>query len=144
MEDADFKKAVVPEMWDKIDRIKELYNAPFARSVGMEIESITPDQARLFLDIRPEHINSRGFVHGAVIYALADHTLAFVANIDEEAVGQSAYIIYHRPGLPGRLESVATMTNRSKNLKVYDIRITENGKLIASSTFTAFRLGEKK
>ena len=80
-----------------IDRIVEVYNAPFARELGIEPDLLEKDHVRLHLDVVPEHINSRGFVHGAVIYGLMDHSLAFAANMEEEAVGQCSNIIYHRP-----------------------------------------------
>lgn len=122
------------------DRIIEIYNAPFARNLGIEIESISEDEVSLYLDIVPEHINSRGFVHGAVIYGLADHTLAFASGLSEDTVGQCTNIIYHRPVKEGRLVSRSRLVNKSKNLKIFDISVSSNGKLISSATFTAFRL----
>lgn len=122
----------------------EVYNAPFARDLGIEITFLGRDHVKLYLDIVPKHINSRGFVHGAVIYGLIDHSLAFAANMAEEAVGQSSNIIYHRPLQEGRLEVETVLVNRSRSLSVYDSKAYSNGKLIASATLTAFRLGERK
>ncbi len=122
------------------EKILEVYNAPFARDLGIEIEKISSDEVSLYLDIQPKHINSRGFVHGGVIYTLMDHSLAFASNLCGEAVGQSSNIIYHRPVKEGRLYSKLTIINKSKSLLIYDVKVTCNGKLIASSTLTAFRL----
>ena len=144
MEDADYLKVMSPGAHMYLGRVKDLYNAPFARDLGIEIESITEDEISLYVDIRPEHINSRGFVHGAVIYGLTDHTLAFASNIDEEAVGQNCNIIYHRPMKEGRLVSRSRLINRSKSMKIYEIDTYSNGKLISSSVCTSFRLGEQR
>ncbi len=144
MEDSEFLAKMSPGTHVHLDRIKDLYSAPFARDLGVEIESISEDGISLYVDIVPKHINSRGFVHGAVIYGLTDHTLAFCANMEEEAVGQNCNIIYHRPMTEGRLISKSRLINRSKSLKTYEINTYCNGKLISSSVCTAFRLGEKK
>lgn len=144
MDDADFLSKMTPETHDLVDRIKELYSAPFARELGVEIMSISKDEVSLYVDIAPKHINSRGFVHGAVIYGLTDHTLAFCANMEEEAVGQNCNIIYHRPLKEGRLISRSRIINISKSLKTYEIDTYCNGKLISSSVCTAFRLGVKE
>ena len=143
MEDADLLSKMSPDTHIYLDRIKDIYSAPFARELGIEVESISRDSVSLYIDIRPNHINSRGFVHGAVIYGLADHTLAFLANMDEEAVGQSVNIVYHRPLKEGRLVSRSRVINISKSLKTYEIDTYSNGKLISSSVCTAFRLGGK-
>ena len=144
MDDADFLSVMSPDTHRYLDRIKDLYSAPFARELGVEIENISRDSVSLYLDIIPKHINSRGFVHGAVIYGLTDHTLAFHANMEEEAVGQNCNIIYHRPLKEGRLISKSRIINVSRSLKTYEINTYCNGKLISSSVCTAFRLGGKE
>jgi uncharacterized protein (TIGR00369 family) len=144
MTDDDFLSVMDEDMHCRLDKAKEIYSAPYARNLGIEIQHISSDSVSLYLDIRPEHINSRGFVHGAVIYGLTDHTLAFASNLDKEAVGQSTDIIYHRPVRSGRIISMSKLINESKSLAVYDIRVYSEGKLISSSVCTAFKLGEKK
>ena len=144
MEDSEFLARMTPGTHQYLDRIKDLYSAPFARDLGVEIESISEDEISLYVDIVPKHINSRGFVHGAVIYGLTDHTLAFAANMEEEAVGQNCNITYHRPLQEGRLISRSRIINISKSLKIYEINTYCNGKLISSSVCTAFRLGGKQ
>ena len=127
-----------------IDKIIEVYDAPFARDLGIEIEHISKDEVCLYLDVMPKHINSRGYLHGAVIYGIMDHSLAFAANMEEEAVGQSSNIIYHRPVKEGRIHVRTVLINRSRSLCIYDSRVFCNEKLIASCTLTAFRLGDKR
>jgi uncharacterized protein (TIGR00369 family) len=144
MEDREFLAKMSPDTHVHLDRIKDLYSAPFARDIGIEIENISKDEVSLYVDIVPKHINSRGFVHGAVIYGLTDHTLAFCANMEEEAVGQNCNIIYHRPLREGRLISRSRVINVSRSLKTYAIDTYCNGKLISSSVCTAFRLGGKQ
>ena len=143
MEDADLLAKMSPDTHIHLERIRDIYGAPFAREMGIEVDHISKDEVSLYIDIRPEHINSRGFVHGAVIYALMDHTLAFAANMEEEAVGQSTNVIFHRPMREGRLFSRSKVINKSKSLKTYEIDTYSEGRLISSSVCTAFRLGDR-
>lgn len=122
------------------ERLEELYSAPFARHMGIEPVYISADEVRMRMDLRPEHRNSLGVCHGSVIYALADHTLAFASNIFRDAIGQSANIIYHRPAVGDSLESVSRRINESRSFGVYDIRVYSQGKLAASGTFTAYAI----
>ena len=144
MDDAELLSKMSPDTHVYLDRIKDLYDAPFARELGVEVENVSKDSVSLYIDIVPKHLNSRGFVHGAVIYGLADHTLAFMANMDEEAVGHSFNIIYHRPLKEGRLYSKSKVVNISRSIKTYEIDTFSNGKLISSSVCTAFRLGGRE
>lgn len=139
-----FIDVVSEECTPYLDKIEELYDAPFIRELGIEVGSVSLEEISLYLDIQPKHINSRGFVHGGVIYTLMDHSLAFASNLCGEAVGQSSNVIYHRPVKEGRLISKLTIINKSKSLLVYDVKVLCNGKLIASSTMTAFRLSDDR
>lgn len=144
MDDADFLSRMTPDTHQYLEKVKEIYSAPFARDLGIEILKISKDEISLCVDIVPKHINSRGFVHGAVIYGLTDHTLAFAANMDEEAVGQNSNITYHRPLTEGRLISRSRIINISRSLKIYEINTYCNDKLISSSVCTAFRLEDRR
>ncbi len=144
MDETDIRSVTSPDALPYLDRLVAVYNAPFARQLGIEVQSISPEDVSLYLDIRPQHINSRGYLHGSVIFALADHTLAFCANMTEESVGYSVNIQYHRPVQEGRLISRSRLINSSKSFKTYDITVWCNDKLIASTVCTSFRLGDKK
>lgn len=123
-------------------RIAEVYSAPFARELGIEIDSLDTESSVLHLDIVPKHINSRGFVHGAVIYALMDHSLAFISNMRCESVGQSSNVVYHRPVKEGRLVCRTGVVNTSRNFTVLESKVYGGEKLIASSTLTAYKVGD--
>ena len=122
------------------DRVMELYEAPFARHMGVEIESVSLDEVVCTLSIQPFMINSMGRVHGAVIYSLLDHTFAVISNLTHDGTGQSTEVKFYRPAM-GDLRCVARPINISRSLGIYDVRVysTEN-KLIASSICTGFIL----
>lgn len=120
------------------DRVIDVFNAPFAREMGIEIESIEREQVVCRMSLKPFMINSMGRVHGAAIYALMDHTFAIAANMTCDGTGQSMEVKYYRPAT-GNMRCVARPINISRSLQIFDVRAySEEGKLLASSTCTAF------
>jgi acyl-CoA thioesterase len=123
------------------DRVLEVFDAPFAREMGVEIESVKADEVVCTMKLKPFMINSMGRAHGGVLYALMDHTFAIISNMTRDATGQSMEVKYYRPGTTD-LRCVAVPINTSRSLGIYDVRVySTEGKLLASSTCTAFVLG---
>ena len=126
-----------------IDRLMEMYKAPFARMMGIEVVSVSPDEVVCSMELRPEMLNSMGRGHGAAVYALIDHTFAIAANLVRDCTGQSSSISYFRPA-SGPLTAVCRPINRSRSLEVFDVRAyDEGGKLVAAATCTAFVIGRE-
>lgn len=122
------------------ERVMDMYMAPFARAVGIEIESIEAERTVCSMTVRPDLMNSMDRCHGAALYALMDHTFAFASNMSHDGTGQSSEIKFYRPA-KGRLTCTAVPINRSRSLEVYDVRVlNEEGKLVCSATCTAFLL----
>ena len=120
------------------DRVIDVFNAPFAREMGIEIESIEKDQVVCRMSLKPFMINSMGRVHGGAIYSIMDHTFAIVSNMLHDGTGQSTEVKFYRPA-NGDLRCVAKAINVSRSLGIYDVRVYSlEGKLIASSTCTGF------
>jgi acyl-CoA thioesterase len=95
-----------------IDRVWDMYNAPFARQMGIEVEYIGFDRVVCTMDLREEHMNSMGRGHGGAVFSLMDHTFAFATNIDDDCTGIETSISYYRPAM-GRLKATATPLNIS-------------------------------
>lgn len=122
------------------DAVMDMYNAPFARMMGIEIVSIAKDEVVCEMELRPDLMNSMGRGHGGSVYGLVDHTFAIMCNMVHPCTGQNTNITFYRPAL-GKLRAVARPINRSKSLEVYEVRVfSEEGKLIASAMNTAFVL----
>lgn len=136
----ELRSMMSPDVREYAERIMEMYEAPFARFVGLEISEISRDRVVCYLDLRPELMNSMGRGHGGAVYTLIDHTFAITANLVHDSTGQNTNVSFYRPA-QGRLTAVAVPINRSRSLEVYDVRVTnDEGKLIASSVCTAFVL----
>lgn len=135
------KSLVSPEFYDRMDKIMEMCNdAPFAISNHLELVRVTEDSTVLRKEMHPEDLNSNGVAHGGSIYTLMDHTFATAANLRCFGVGQCSNIIYYRPWVGGTLEAEAKLINESKSLIMFEVYARCGGKLIASATFTAFKV----
>ncbi len=122
------------------DRVMSMYEAPFARAMGIEIESIEKDRVVCSMQLTPMMMNSMARGHGAAIYALMDHTFAIATNMTADGTGQSTEVKFYRPA-SGKLTAEAVPINRSRSLEVYAVKVfSEEGKLIASATCTSFML----
>lgn len=142
MDEKELSSKLADDCQDYLSNVWEMYQAPFARFLGIEIESVEKDRVVCSMDIRPEHLNSMGRGHGGAIYSLIDHVFAIACNMIHPCTGQSTSTSYYRPA-SGKIMAVCVPVNRSRSLEVYEVKAYgENGKLIASSTCTAFVLKE--
>ena len=85
------------------DRVMSMYEAPFARAMGIEIESIEKDRVVCSMVLAPSMMNSMGRGHGAAVYALIDHCFAIATNMLADGTGQSTEVKFreaHRGGGP--------------------------------------------
>lgn len=122
------------------DRVWEMYNAPFARMMGIEVEHIGMDSVTCSMVLTPEHMNSMQRGHGGAVYALIDHTFAFATNIDSDCTGIETSVSFHRPAF-GKLTAVAKPVNRSRSLQHFSVEVrSEEGKLVASAKCVSFVL----
>ena len=120
------------------DRVLEVFDAPFAQHMGLKIKSISQEEVVCSMNVQDFMINSMGRIHGGAVYALLDHTFAIISNMMHDGTGQSTEVKFYRPA-NGNLRCIARPINISRSLAVYDVKVySEEGKLIASSTCTAF------
>lgn len=132
------------EMRPHIDDVMQMYEAPFARFLGLEIVSISSNRVECSMEVAPELMNSMGRGHGGAVYSLMDHTFAIACNIGRRCTGQSSVTTYYRPA-KGVIRAVCVPINRSRSLETYDVRAySEEGKLVASAQCTAFVLGRDR
>lgn len=132
-------KAVVDKgCIEYLDRIWSMYNAPFARFMGIEPMKINQNEATCRMELRDEFYNSMDRGHGAAIYALIDHTFAFATNIARDCTGIETNVSFLRPA-KGILTAKATCINRSRSFEHYSVEVyDENDKLIASATCISY------
>ena len=129
---------VDPELYEWLDNILEMCNAPYAVGNGIELIRAEKEYVSMRKTVSPGDLNSNGVVHGAASYGLIDHVFAVICNMDVRTVGLSCNIIYHRPCFGSVMEAEAKVINRSKSLMTVEVTLRSEGKLIATATCIGF------
>lgn len=107
---------------------------PFAKWMGMELEELTPGQARVAMALTPAMLNFHGIPHGGAIFSLADAAFAAASNSHgQPAVALSMTIHYLAAAGPGiRLVAEARELRKGHRSAFYQITVrTEGGDVIA-------------
>ena len=117
----------------------------FAESLGIELLEVSEGGAKTKMDIKDEHLNGIGTVHGGALFTLADFTFAVAANSHGNVtVAINANISYMKAISGGTLTSEAREISLNPKLATYTIDITdEDGELIAIFQGLAYRKREK-
>ncbi|MCS7235995.1 MAG: PaaI family thioesterase [Armatimonadota bacterium] len=117
---------------------------PFGRLLGAEVEEVRPGYARASLQLRPEHRNFHGVVHGGLVFSLADVAFAAASNShNQRSLAVSATIHFLRAPAPGRLEAECTEEHRSRSLGSYRVVVRDSeGRLVATMQALVYRQEE--
>ena len=63
---------------EQLRLIREKFETnPFPRSLGIDLDSIEPGRARLSLEVKQQHLQLAGNMHGGAIATLVDTAVAF-------------------------------------------------------------------
>ena len=116
---------------------------PFMISLGFEGEVTAPGEARMWVRLRPDHLNNWGSAHGGLLFALADSAFAMASNSHGPlAVGLSAHMQYFKPTRVGdTVEAIAREVSLTRRTGVYQIDVRCAGELVAIFTGTVYRKG---
>ncbi len=136
----DWEEARSPEV---IERLKGIISSPFARFMGIDLVSISPEgEVRVRMDIQGKE-NSLGAAHGGTVFALADQAFAIAGNLGPEyQVAISASINYVRPGR-GPLEATAILIFETKSTSLYEAKVFQGGEMIALFQGTGYKLRKR-
>ena len=119
---------------------------PFAQYVGIVTTKIEKGYAEVELELRPEHLNSVGIIHGGVMLTLADVvTGSATLSYGYHAVTSSGEYHYLYPGAGlEKVTAVARCIKSGKTLMVFDVEVYgKEGKVLGKGTFTTYRLADK-
>lgn len=123
-------------------------DSPMAQGLGIRTVSATKDRIVVELEVRPEHGNRNGVMHGGIIMALADNTggTATFLNLPEGAgtttiESKTNFFAAIRVGEVATAET--TPLHRGRSTQVWQTRITRpDGKLAALVTQTQMVLAK--
>ncbi|MBF0484909.1 MAG: PaaI family thioesterase [Candidatus Omnitrophica bacterium] len=105
----------------------------FATYNSMEVVEVAQGFARARLDVKPQHHNGLGTVHGGVLFTLADLAFAAASNFGEDTVvGINASMSFFKAASQGVLLAEAREVTRSAKLVAYEAKVTnDSGDIIA-------------
>jgi acyl-CoA thioesterase len=114
---------------------------PFADLLGFQVAERGDGHCQVLLEIRPEHMNPHGLVHGAVLYALADTgmggALTSVLGAGEICSTIEIKINYLRPWRSGTLRCDTRVVSRGRTTAVLQSDLFDGeGRHLALATGT--------
>lgn len=114
---------------------------PYAQSLGIQLLKFEAGLAEAALEVQNHMVNAYGTLHGAVIYALADHTFSVACNAyGKTSVGLSTTIQFIEAAKPGdRIIARATEVRRNFRTGFYRIDIFHEQNLIATMDAVSYR-----
>ena len=115
---------------------------PFARHLGLKIESFRPGYAKVVCPFDERHKNGVGLAHGGALFAAADLAFAAASNAcqGKAMLNVSSSITYLKAGKVGPITAIAEEERAGAHLGTYNIRITDGtGELIAVCRITGYR-----
>ncbi len=117
-------------------------NHPYAEHLGITSTKIQKGSATVQVETQKHHTNILGYVHGGLLYSLADVAFELASNSHEpDAVGISTHMEFYRPVKVGQIiEATATESHLGRKLATYLIEVKSDGKLLATFTGTVYRL----
>lgn len=120
---------------------EQVKNDPYAKFLGVELTKFEAGLAEATLKVQNHMVNAYGTVHGAVIYALADHAFSVACNAyGKTSVGLSTTIQFIEAAKPGDTILARAMEIR-KNFRTgfYRIDIFHEKNLIATMDAVSYR-----
>ncbi|MFS0621592.1 PaaI family thioesterase [Priestia megaterium] len=121
--------------------LQEVKNDPYAQSLGIQLTKFEAGFAEAALEVQSHMVNAYGTVHGAIIYALADHAFSLACNAyGKTSLGLSTTIQFIESAKPGdKLVARATELKRNYRTGFYRIDILHEQSLIATMDAVSYR-----
>ncbi|MET3689542.1 acyl-CoA thioesterase [Priestia megaterium] len=121
--------------------LQEVKNDPYAQSLGIQLTKFEAGFAEAALEVQSHMVNAYGTVHGAIIYALADHAFSLACNAyGKTSLGLSTTIQFIESAKPeDRLVARATELKRNYRTGFYRIDILHEQSLIATMDAVSYR-----
>jgi uncharacterized protein (TIGR00369 family) len=127
----------------QLERIqKAVETVPFARLLGIELESVGKGTATLGLEIRKELTQNHGVVHGGAIASLIDTSTAFaiisLLDPEEKVTTVDLTISYLRPITTGRITAAARVIRAGRRLFVVSAEVLDPGGKPAATALSTY------
>lgn len=120
---------------------EKVKNDPYALSLGIQLTKFEAGFAEAMIEVKNYMVNAYGTVHGAVIYALADHAFSVACNaFGKTSMGLSTTIQFMESAKPGdKIVARATEVRRNFRTGFYRIEVYHEQNLIATMEAISYR-----
>ncbi|MFJ8068490.1 PaaI family thioesterase [Peribacillus sp. NPDC096447] len=120
---------------------EQVKNDPYALSLGIQLTNFEAGFAEATLEVQSTMVNAYGTVHGAVIYAVADHAFSVACNAyGKTSLGLSTTIQFIESAKPGdKIVARATEVKRNYRTGFYRIDVFHEENLIATMEAVSYR-----
>ena len=120
---------------------EQVKNDPYALSLGIQLTKFEAGAAEATIDVQSTMVNAYGTVHGAVIYALADHAFSVACNAyGKTSLGLSTTLQFIESAKPGdKIVARATEIKRNYRTGFYRIDVFHEENLIATMEAVSYR-----
>ncbi|HET6973146.1 MAG TPA: PaaI family thioesterase [Pyrinomonadaceae bacterium] len=121
-----------------------LDHVPFARLLGIEVDSVEPGHAVLSMQLQHEHMRNNAIAHGGVIATLIDSAMAIaimaLLEENERTVTVDLTIHYLRPVPEGSAKASARVVRAGRRVVTVSAELFDaDGKLAATAISTYLR-----
>lgn len=122
-------------------RANRRIHGTFAGVLGMEFTHMAPDRVEAILEVRQDHKQPWGIIHGGAVMTLADTVAGAGAYLNADR-GQESVTVELKINLigavrDGRIRAEAVPLHRGRTTSVWETRVTDAvGKLVAVSLST--------
>ena len=122
-----------------------LDDVPFAKLLGIEVDSLEPGHAVLSMKMRDDLMRNGGIAHGGAVATLIDSAMAFaiiqLLGDDQHTVTVDLTIHYLRPVSEGTARASARVVRAGKRVITVSAELFDhNDKLSATAISTYLRL----
>jgi uncharacterized protein (TIGR00369 family) len=117
---------------DVAEKVQELHRGTWDEVVGLVIESATRDAVRARLELRPEHRQPMGLVHGGVLASIVETLASVGAAVDAMArekkhvAGLENHTSFVRAARGGTLHATATPVTRGRRTQLWEVVIRDD------------------
>lgn len=120
---------------------EQVKNDPYAQSLGIQLTKFEAGFAEATLEVQSTMVNAYGTVHGAVIYAVADHAFSAACNAyGKTSLGLPTTIQFIESAKPGdKIVARATEVKRKYRTGFYRIVVLHEQNLIATMEAVSYR-----
>ena len=112
----------------------------FAGRLGVTVEDTGDGTATLGFEVRDEHLNPAGTLHGGVVATLVDTAMGQAVRTttgDGEVPATSQLTVtYLHPGAPGPLQVQGRVRTRGEHLTICEADVEQDGRSVAHAVAT--------